>query len=140
MAEFKLIKNKIELKGTCYFEFLPGKYKDKCWNDNSVFISEDAIYVIEDLLKETNENYDHYSFVHYNKKQMKMLEEKFMKRLSEMKNDVSYKIIGTYFNEEYYNELNKDIKKNRDEIIKMLEELFLWIESVKENEITILGM
>jgi hypothetical protein len=139
--EFKLIKNKSELKGTCYFEFLPGKYKNKCWNDNSVFISENALCVIEDLLIKSNKNYDHCSFVHYTNNQMEMMKNECIERINRIKNSEDYKLPELYYNEEYYDELNiDDIGKYKDEIIKMIEELVLWMESIKENEITILGI
>jgi hypothetical protein len=136
---FKLLR-KNELEGTVYFEFLPGKYQDKCWNNHSVYIEEEALCVISDILLKTNNDYDHYLFTNYNSIQMKMLENELSKRLTEIKDNIDYKLTGKYFNEEYYNELNEYMKKYRIEIIKMLEELIIWIKSIKEPEMMVLGL
>ena len=74
---YKLITDKNELESTCYFEFLPGQYKDKCWNDNSVFLSEESIAIFEDILLDIDPSYDHYAFMEWNSDKIKkLLEEK----------------------------------------------------------------
>jgi hypothetical protein len=89
----------------------------------------------------TNKNYDHCSFVQYTNNQMEMMKNEFIERINRIKNSEDYKLPELYYNEEYYDELNiNDIGKYKDEIIKMIEELVLWMESIKENEITILGI
>jgi len=142
--EYKLISDKNELDGTCYFEFLPGKYKDKCWNDNSVFLTLDIIEIIEDLLEKSNEKYDYYDFIYFDNEQISILENELSKRLIEIKNS-EYKLDGKRFknikdNEKYYKKINKDIERNRNNIIEMLEKFIFWINLNKDNGITVLGM
>jgi hypothetical protein len=137
---YELLINKNKLTGTCYFEFLPGKYQSKCWNDFSVFLSEEAIFVIEDLLKKSNKKYDHYNFTFYNKDKINILENELLKRLIEIKSTENYKIVEDYFVKEYYKELNENIKNNKCEIIEMLNGLINWIKINKEDGITILGI
>ena len=60
--QFRLIKDKSELKGTCYFEFLRGPYRKKCWCDDSVFLSEGDFALIEDVFLRRVQGYDHFSF------------------------------------------------------------------------------
>lgn len=55
------------MRGTCYFEFLPGKYKRECWQKNSVFLDEQIFELIEDIFKKRIKEYDHFSFVEINK-------------------------------------------------------------------------
>ena len=142
--EYKLISDKNELDGTCYFEFLPGKYQDKCWNDNSVFLTLDMIEIIEDLLEKSNEKYDYYDFIYFDNEQINILENELSKRLIEIKNS-QYKLDGKRFknikdNEKYYEKMNKDIERNRNNIIEMLEKFIFWINLNKDNGITVLGM
>jgi hypothetical protein len=51
------------LEGTAYFEFLPGRYNDRCWGDSSVFLDEGAFGFIEPAFVRLLPDYDHYSFV-----------------------------------------------------------------------------
>jgi hypothetical protein len=61
--KIRLIHNLGELQGSCYFEILPGKYEDKCWNQNSVFMTEDSFSYLEPIFENRVSNFDHYSFV-----------------------------------------------------------------------------
>lgn len=51
------------LEGTAYFEFLPGKYQNKCWNEASVFLDEEAFGYVEPIFERLVPDYDHYAFV-----------------------------------------------------------------------------
>jgi len=59
----KLIKNKSELVGTCYFELMPRKYDGKPWNDDSVYLTEQAFKIIEPAFEYSLKNYDCFSFM-----------------------------------------------------------------------------
>ena len=62
----QLICEKGKLEGTAYFELLPGRYKNKCWNEESVFLEEENFGFIEHIIEEWVEKYGHYSFVEVN--------------------------------------------------------------------------
>ena len=63
MDPIRLIRDKDELQGTCYFEFLPGEYQDQCWNDGSVFLAEDVFGLIEPIVARHEQRFDHHGFV-----------------------------------------------------------------------------
>lgn len=63
MEPIRLIRDKSELQGTCYFELLPGEYRGQCWNDESVFLDEDVFGLIEPIIARHEPQFDHYSFV-----------------------------------------------------------------------------
>jgi hypothetical protein len=42
MDPIRLIRDRAELQGTCYFEIMPGKFHGKCWNEGSLFLAEDV--------------------------------------------------------------------------------------------------
>jgi hypothetical protein len=50
------------LVGTAYFELLPGRHQDKCWNEGSVFLDEEAFGYIEPVCARALPEYDHYAF------------------------------------------------------------------------------
>lgn len=52
-----------ELKGTAYFEFLPGPYREECWGPQSVFLDEEAFGFIEPIFRRLCPDYDHYAFM-----------------------------------------------------------------------------
>ena len=63
MGPIRLIRDKAELRGTCYFELLPGEYSGKCWNDGSVFLAEDVFGLVEPIIARHEPRFDHYSFI-----------------------------------------------------------------------------
>ena len=63
MSPVRLIRDTAELSGTCYFEFLPGPDRDKCWNEGSVFLAEDVFGLVEPIIARHEPAFDHYSFV-----------------------------------------------------------------------------
>ncbi|MDY3555944.1 hypothetical protein R5W24_005090 [Gemmata sp. JC717] len=63
MSPIRLIRDTAELSGTCYFEFLPGPYRGRCWNAGSVFLAEDVFGLIEPVIARHVPEFDHYSFV-----------------------------------------------------------------------------
>src|SRR2546430_17207732 len=63
MQEIRVIRGTADLQGTCYFEFLPGEYKGKCWNDDSVFLHEETFGLIEQTIARNEPRFDNWSFV-----------------------------------------------------------------------------
>jgi hypothetical protein len=63
MDAIRLIRDKAELQGTCYFELLPGEYGGQCWNDGSVFIAEEAFGLVEPIIARHEPRFDHHAFV-----------------------------------------------------------------------------
>lgn len=63
MEPIRLIRDLNELRGTCYFEFLPGEFKQHCWNDGSVFLAEETFGFIEPIIVRHERKFDHYAFV-----------------------------------------------------------------------------
>lgn len=63
MDPIRLIRSPAELRGTCYFEFLPGEYAGRCWNEGSVFLAEGTFGLIEPIIARREPCFDHYAFV-----------------------------------------------------------------------------
>jgi hypothetical protein len=138
--EFQLIKDKSELEGTAYFEFAPGEYNGKYWNDNSIYLSEDALCLIEDVFEKNLRNYNHFSFTEMDKNELCIIIKELEKLKIHFNNNMP--INGSTFSDKYYVELNKEAKKEKLIVVKIIVELIQWIKStLKHNDkISLLGI
>jgi len=137
---FKILKRN-DLPDGCggFLEFLPGEFKKKCWNDNSVFIEDGEIDIVDDLLKKVNNEYDLYGCVYfYDENLLEKLENELQNRLNEIINN-GYVSKGIY-SQEYYDHINRYMELYKNEIIEMLDNFILWIKLNKSNGITVIGM
>jgi len=139
--EYKLITDKNELDSLYgYYEFLLGQFRNERYNDNSVFIYSSYIKIIEDLINKSidklNEQSNLWGVIFFDKNHSTILENKLSERIIEIKENKE--ITGNYFPEVLYESLNREIKIYKNDIMKMLDELFIWIEMNKENGITLL--
>ncbi len=141
----ELIKDVSECKSTCYFEFLPGVYKKDCWNKESVFIYFLQICYIEPILAKNIDNYDHYSFMSVDKttwqdiiRELNQMKETLRKsnNLDEFTSKLDYSFRDTEKN------FDKDFKKSKAELMKMIDDFVLWIQETlkNENKIAVMGM
>lgn len=111
----KIITDKNELEGTCYFEILPGKYNGECWKDNSIFLDEEVFDLIEPAFERHVPNYDHYVFTDVSKEQWN----KILDDLASQKFD-----------------------SKQDDTEKLIDELTVWVRRQLENEdyLAVLGL
>jgi len=122
-----------------FLEFLPGKYDDKCWNDNSVFIEEGELNIVDDLLWKVNSEYDKYGFeYYYDENLITGLENELQSRLNEIINN-GYILKGVY-TQEFYDNINSRMELYKEEMVEMLGNLISWLKTNKSNGITIIGI
>ena len=124
------------LEGTCYIEVLPDKYKGECWNDSSIFFTEENFGYIMAAFEKCYKNFDYYAFNEIDTDTWKSI----VKELDKMKeylasnpNQQSLKdVLGFSFFEE----------ENIKQLISMITEFQSWIEekSVSTKVISVLGM
>jgi hypothetical protein len=145
VEEIRIITNKGELEGTCYMEILPGPYREKCWNEGSLFFEEEVFGYLEPIIQRHIENYDHYAFTEIKKEQWLAIANDFdklefqltlSKSISDFQNQVGF--IFKRGDERFSS--NFDI--NKIALSQLVSEFSKWIRA-KTNEydsITILGM
>lgn len=46
----RLIRGKTELQGTCHVELPLAEYRERCWNDGSVFLAEAVFGLVEPIV------------------------------------------------------------------------------------------
>ena len=145
MNDIRIIKAKEELEGTCYMELLPGTYKDKCWNDGSLFFDEEVFGYIEPIFKFHITSYDHYAFIEVKK-------DVWLKIIEDLKNLRSLLQSATSITElndrvgfiyrESAEQYAANFLENNSALSHLISELLEWLcAKICEHEsITILGM
>lgn len=145
MDPIRLIRDKAELQGTCYFEFLPGEYKGQCWNDASVFLAEDVFGLIEPIIARHEPRFDHYSFVAIRRHAWERIIAD-LERLAERAERAS--VVGELAGEvEFFfttteAEFGREFRANADSLARLARELVGWVrEHLREHEcVSVLGM
>lgn len=141
----ELIRDVNKLEGTAYFELLPGKYKNKCWNKESVFLDEENFGFIEPIIESCVEKYGRYSLVEVNRERWERIIGELLslrnkvrqsKRIDDLERDIGYFFTDTKerFAEQFH--------KSKKDFENMIGDLVRWIRrTLKEHErISILGL
>jgi len=139
----RLITSKSQLRGTCYFEFAPGKYT-KSWGDNSVFLAEEVFALIEPAFERVPD-YDHYAFVNIPREEWQAI-------LSDIANlrskaaaaksiDDLRDVLGFFFTTSEMT-FAADFDANVLALQKLIDELTIWIKNTLRHHefISVLGM
>ncbi|MGW8956951.1 hypothetical protein [Paenibacillus sp. NPDC055715] len=141
----KIIKNKEELEGTCYIEILPGRYLGQCWNDTSIFLTEEVFGFIEKSIESEYPTYDHYAFNEIQKEVwwriLGRLERVINLLEGHHKMNTLKEHIGFFFGCSK-DEFIKDYENNIEKLRELINEFQTWIkEQLKsQNYISVLGI
>ncbi len=133
------------LNGTCYIEVLPGRYRQKAWNPESVYFGEEHFGFIEPAIERHFPGFNHYAF---NDISVAVWEEILLglsqlreritctSVLSEIEDDV-----GFIFETTKSNFLASE-QANLRQLNEMLDEFIRWARATLKNHdsISILGM
>jgi hypothetical protein len=145
VKRIELIKDVNKLSGSLYFEFQVGKHNGTHWSNDSVFIFEEYVCFIEPIFQDCLNNYWHYSFTDVSKpdwekiiSEINILTQNIRK--SETFDDFS-SFVKFYFKHNIET-FKSDFKNQKSDLIKMLNELVLWLKDVlkTQNIISILGI
>jgi len=145
MADIRLIRSPAELEGTCYFEFLPGQYCKKCWNEGSVFFAEEVFDLIEPIFERHIPGFDHYAFVEVSRDQCSLIInelETFRDRLANVNGVAELGTLVRLTAAFATRDLESAFLETRRSIQKMVADLAAWLreESAHHNKISVLGM
>lgn len=143
--DIRVIRDKRELEGTCYFELLPGTYQGKCWNDNSVFISEEVFGFIEPVIERHEPRFDHYSFVGISKEtweriipELKALARRLhaAQTFDDLRGEFRYLLDTTA------GQLGQNFETNSAALIRLLTDLCDWFKVQLQSHgcVSVLGM
>lgn len=75
MEYFVNLNDVRQIGSTLYFEFQEGTYKDECWLDSSIYISDEIWkqFYMTKFIGENVENFDYYGVTQINKEQWKKI-------------------------------------------------------------------
>jgi hypothetical protein len=140
--KYKLYKR---LSATIGLIIVPGSYDD--WRKRrkeAILMPEESVNKIYDLLLKVNPDFDYYGIsTEYSKEQIKELVSLLVNRTEEMKNNANFMFHPTKKSmryKDFYHRDNIDYRKYKNHIIKMLQELITWLNTVKEEKINIIGV
>lgn len=142
---FRLIHDTAELRGTCYFELLPGKYEGQCWREGSLFIAEETWGYLEPVVEGLEPQYGHYSFVDVPASKWREIAEALRALAADIgraqKVDELPARVGFFFSTSR-SEFAAGFKNNRDALVALLRELCVWIDSQLEthDHVAVLGI
>jgi hypothetical protein len=143
--KIRLIREKSSLEGTAYFEFLPGYYDNEHWNDSSVFLDEEIMYLIERPFMDVLPDHDHYSSFDVSLAQWQAILsnlEKLRGMLASAEgiHDVADKFCCIWPGTEQ--SFGEDFERNRKDLIDLITEFNSWVNLTlkKHDTIAILGM
>jgi hypothetical protein len=145
MDPIRLIHDKTELQGTCYFEFLPGEYKEQCWNEGSVFLAEDVFRLIEPIIARHESLFDHYAFVGIQRSTWERIiaDLERLAQRAERASDVT-DLVGDveFFFTTTQAEFAREFRTNADALARLARELAGWVrERLREHDcVSVLGM
>ncbi|MGG4345787.1 hypothetical protein [Paenibacillus lautus] len=57
-----------ELEGSCYIKVLPGPYRNRCWNEDSIYMDEETFGYLDSAVEKEYEPYDHYALMNWKQK------------------------------------------------------------------------
>lgn len=145
MNDIRIIRNKNELEGTAYIEILPATYKEKCWNEDSVFFDEEVFGYLEPILQKHVPTYDHYAFTEIGRDKWRAIIDDFehlrsllssATSVADLHGRVGFRFGGT---DERF---GKEFRANKGALFVLVSEFTTWLRAkVIENEsITILGI
>jgi hypothetical protein len=133
-----------ELKGTCYFGILPGKYLGECWIEGSIFIDDIQFTFLEPVIAKSYSKFDHYGFNEINSDVWKEILNDFAE-FSELIKSFDEKKIENYIKGYFKNSTNHFVTEYQSksaEIIKFIAEFTNWIEEKSKSfeYISVLGI
>jgi hypothetical protein len=139
------IIDKSELEGTCYMEILPGEYHGQCWNEGSLYFTEEGFSYFEEIIKNIVPEYDHYEFIGILSGKWRAIANDFSKMedlLSSAKSIDELKGKLGYFFEISQEDFNENFEKNRRDLVCTTHKFIVWIRAKLEeyDTISILGI
>lgn len=134
----KLIKDKSELEGACYFELMPRKYEGKAWNDDSVYLTEDSYLIVEPAFKEVLKNYDYFSFMTFSLEEVNRICKKLSEIISTISASTDYQGLLSHM----CISDQKSFEATKIELLSLVNETKKWLESEKQrsSDFSLLGM
>ena len=145
MNAIRAITDKSDLEGTAYVELLPGKYKDSCWNDGSLFFEEEVFGYFEPCVKKHVPDFDHYAFSEMDASQCALVASSLrdlavlvqsVTTVAQLRDHVGFIFHGSE------KRFENDLADNLSALARLAEELADWlvVQASSHEHVSILGL
>lgn len=145
MEELRIIRDKSQLEGTCYFEILPGIYEGKCWGAESIYFEEEAFGFLEKIIESVVPEFDHFAFTEIEKEKWVTIIEKFRQLSSKLQsaklpNEVEEGLC--FFCKNTQQEFESQFDSNKKLLSEMINEFCSWLKAQLESSkcVSVLGL
>jgi len=141
----KIIRSKEKLEGSCYIEVLPGKYLGECWNEKSIFFTEEVFGFIEKSIDIEFPEYDHYAFNEIHRENWFKILDQLDMLINSINEDVTLdqlKMHVYFIFADTEQEFQQDFDNNILKVREIAKEFQIWIKEQLETYeyISILGI
>ena len=144
MHHYQIFRNFDGRSGTCYVEVLPGPFKGRCWNAESLFFDEDAngFGIVETIIASRVPVYDHYDNTEIDSHTCWDIVRDLEKLISLLASDTlpsELQRLPVFVRSQAF---FADVESNRPALFTMLTELVAWLRDTLSyyRSITIVGM
>lgn len=143
VVDYRIYRKKADLDSTAYIEIGPGKYSGQHWQDDFLFVSEDAFGMAEGIVRKHSPEYDHFSMNDIPRTAGQKVITEWRDVAGKIKNMNPDEIRAALnLNASYRDYLEAQVLSHSDEIVYMLSELAERCDDFyeRENWVCILGM
>ncbi|HEY0152820.1 MAG TPA: hypothetical protein VGB92_12540 [Longimicrobium sp.] len=139
------LRDPAALEGTAYIELLPGGYHDSCWNEGSVFLTEEVFGYFEPIIERHEPRFDHFAFVDVERSTWNAILDdmagvarglRAAASIDDVPPLVGFFYLGTK------KEFAASFRDNADALATLLDELGVWLREQlsREEVVAVLGM
>ncbi|HEX8830885.1 MAG TPA: hypothetical protein VF705_06960 [Longimicrobium sp.] len=145
MEPITILRDPAELGGTAYIELVPGGYRDSCWNEGSVFFTEEVFGFIEPIIERHEPRFDHFAFVDVERSTWNAILDDVAELERALRAAHSVDEVAPLMGFFYLGtkgDFAAAFRENADALAAVLHELRVWLREQlsRENVVAILGM
>jgi hypothetical protein len=145
MQPIHIYKNKSDLRGTVYFELLPGPYRGQCWNEGSLFFDEETFGYFEPIIERHAPDFDHYAFTEIPTSSWSTIADDLKELQNLLLNAQSIDQLEGHLGFIFGNtkrHFAENFLANKSALADVIEELLTWVidKANKHGSITVLGL
>lgn len=145
ILDLQLIRSTSQLSGTCYIELLPGPYAGACWNNSSVFLTEQSFGPFEPIILRHHVGYDHYAFTELRRPTWDLILADAGRLASALRATRTASAIpgdlGFYFSTDRA-EFESDLRANSTALANLIDDVDRWVRDAlsTHESVTVLGL
>lgn len=143
--DIRIITSTKALKGTQYFELMPGAYRGRCWNEGSLFIDEEVFGYLEPIFECRVPAFDHYAFSQADPTQCAQLASDLTKLAEQLEAAESMRVLRSQLGLVFTTSearFVQDFHANKAALAELAQAVAKWIRACADRDggISVLGL